>query len=106
MDGKEIEVPKTTPDPITGKPIPDDDDPGVRAGEGGCAALLLSSQAAGGGQLPHVPGGVRHAGDGAGPQADAESGWHAEDREIAAPGHRLRHADFAGHGDLHQHARA
>ena len=39
-----------------------------------------------------------------GPQADPEPGRDAEDRQGAAPGHRLRHADFPGHGNLHGHA--
>ena len=56
-----------------------DDDPGCAQAQGRRAALLLSSEAAGRGQLPHVPGRVRHAGDGAGSQADHESGRHAED---------------------------
>ena len=78
VDGREIDVPKMMPD-WQGKLQRDDDDPGVRAGRRRCAALLLSSQAAHRWQLPHVPGGVRHARHRAGPQAGAQSRRHAED---------------------------
>ena len=55
-----------------------------------------------------MPRRVRHAADGTRPQAGAERGRHPEDCEVrvalradhAARSHRVRHAHFAGHGDL------
>ena len=95
VDGKRSRSAEDDAGPGLRQADADHDDSGVRGGEGGRAALLLSSQAAGRRQLPHVPRRVRHAGARAGPQADAESRRHAEDRQVAAPGHCLRHADFA-----------
>ena len=104
VDGREIEVPKLTPD-WSGKLDAHDDDSGVRTGQDRRAALLLSSEAAGRRQLPHVPRRIRHARARPGPQAGVESRRHAENRQVAASGHRLRHADFARHGNLHEDAR-
>src|SRR5687768_1590376 len=75
----------------------------MQCGEGGRAALLLPSEAAGRGELPHVPRGIWYASDGAGSQAAVECGRNAEDREITAPGDRLRDADCTGDGDLYEH---
>ena len=52
-----------------------------------------------------MPGGVRDAGGRGGPETDFESGWHGEDRQVPAAGHRVRHADLAGDGDLHGYTR-
>ncbi len=60
VDGREIEVPKTDAG-LVRQADAHHDDSGVRTGEDGRAALLLSSEAAGRRQLPHVPRRIRHA---------------------------------------------
>src|SRR5207249_11251083 len=57
----------------------DHHDPNLSAGQGRGAALLLSSEVAGGGQLPHVSSRIWHAGAGTGPQAAPQSGRRTED---------------------------
>jgi hypothetical protein len=94
VDGRESKCRRLMPDPV-GQAVPTTMIQACELAKTGRAALLLSSEAAGRRQLPHVPRRVRHARARPGPQAVPESRRHAEDRQIAAPGHRLRHADFA-----------
>ncbi len=62
VDGREIEVPKTMPDPLTGKPIPTTMIQACELAKTEVPALLLSPKTAGlWEELPHVLGGIRHA---------------------------------------------
>ena len=98
---------------LAGQAAAHDHAAGLQAGRRGRSALLLSSQAADCGQLPHVPGGIWHARHRPGPQAGAQSRRHAQDHPVGfalRTGHAarrdcLRHAHFPGNGDLSQLAR-
>ena len=106
VDGKEVEVPQDDAGPGHRQAGADDDDPGLRRGEASMVPHYCyhpKLPVAGNCRMCLVEFGTPAIGPG--PQADPEPGRHAEDRQVAAPGHRLRHADFAGHGDLHEHAR-
>ena len=98
---------------LAGQAAADHDAPGLPSRRARGAALLLSPEAPHRRQLPHVPRRVRHAAVGTGPQARAQRGRHVEDCEVraalradhAAWSHRVRHAHFAGHGDLPEFSR-
>ena len=112
IDGREIEVPKMMPD-WQGKLQPTTMLQACAVGRFRRAALLLSSETSHRRKLPHVPRGIRHARHGTGSQASHERRRLAQDcqirfalrTDIAARCDCLRHADFAGHGNLSKFAR-
>ena len=94
VDGREIEVPKLMPDRIRQADAHHDDSGRANWSKTDVPHYCYHPK------LP-VAGNCRMClvefgtpGARAGPQAGFESRWHAEDREIAAPGHCLRHARF------------
>jgi len=105
VNGKEVEVPKTMPDPVTGKPLPTTmiqacalaqvDVPHYCYSSPNCRSQAIC-------RMCLVEFGTPAIGPDRKPIP--EPGWGHEDRESAAPGYCVCHADFSRHGNLHRHA--